>query len=66
MQDYFYVVATGKTDVVLGVQWLHFLGELTKNYQSMDLSFKSEDKDVVLQGITSGSLRVISKVQFRR
>lgn len=48
VRDDFYVVDIGDTDVVLGVQWLHSLGEYTIDYQTMELKFKHDGKEVVL------------------
>lgn len=45
VRDDFYVVGIGETNVVLGVQRLHSLGEFTQNYQiyqTMELRFKSQ------------------------
>lgn len=44
MKEDFYVVDVDDTDMVLGVQWLHSLGEYTTNYQTMELKFKHEGK----------------------
>jgi hypothetical protein len=37
MRDTFYVVDLSDTDVVLGIQWLITLGNLTTNYQTLEL-----------------------------
>lgn len=49
VKDDFYVVNIGGTDdVVLGIQWLLSLGEITLNLQTMELKFMTEGKKVVL------------------
>ena len=37
--DNFYVVNVADTNVVLGVQWLHYLGEHIVNYQLLEIRF---------------------------
>ena len=39
--DNFYVVNVADTNVVLGVQWLYYLGEHTVNYQVPKIRFKN-------------------------
>ena len=38
--DSFYVVDVADTNVVLGVQWLYYIGEHTVNYQIPELKFQ--------------------------
>ncbi|KAH9321648.1 hypothetical protein KI387_016287, partial [Taxus chinensis] len=42
------------TNIVLGVQWLHSLGEFQTNFQTMEMKFKSEGRNVILRGSSSG------------
>ncbi|KAG6401064.1 hypothetical protein SASPL_137909 [Salvia splendens] len=37
-------------DIILGVQWLQDLGEVTKNYKTLSMKFKWEDRLITLQG----------------
>lgn len=60
MKEDFYVVDVSDTDMVLGVQWLHSLGEYTTNYQTMELKFKHEGKEVVLKGLSRNGPMVVS------
>jgi hypothetical protein len=41
LTDDFYVVDLADTNIVLGVQWLHSLGEITMNYQVMEMRFNT-------------------------
>lgn len=60
VKDDFYVVSIGDTDVVLDIQWLRSLGEITPNFQTMELKFKSKGKNAVLRGISNGEPQVVS------
>ncbi|KAH9318378.1 hypothetical protein KI387_020147, partial [Taxus chinensis] len=50
--DDLYMIGIASTNLVLGVQWLHSLGELTLNYQSIELSFIDKGKKVIFQGMS--------------
>ena len=41
---YFYVVPIGDTDIVLGMSWLHDIGEFTLNLKEMEIRFKVNGK----------------------
>jgi hypothetical protein len=57
----FYVVDLADTDIVLGVQWLHSLGEIKMNYQVMEMKFNTKnDKKVVLRGMPNGGRKIVS------
>ncbi|XP_059064922.1 uncharacterized protein LOC131856971 [Cryptomeria japonica] len=60
VKDDFYVVNIGDTDVVLGIQWLHSLGEISLNLQTMELKFQSDGKKVVLRGMSNGGPQIVS------
>jgi hypothetical protein len=66
MKDDFYVVNVGDIDMVLGVQWLHSLGEYTTNYQTMELKFKKDGKEVVLKGLSMNGPMVVSTKRMGR
>jgi len=60
LTDNFYVVDLADTDIVLGVQWLHSLGEITINYQVMEMTFNIENiKRVVLRGMSNGNPKIV-------
>jgi hypothetical protein len=61
MRDTFYIVDLVDTDVVLGVQWLITLGNISTNYQTLEMGFRdSEGKKIVLRGMSIGPLRTIN------
>ena len=41
--DIFYVVDVVDTNVVLGVQWMYYIGEHTLNYQIPEINFKIQE-----------------------
>ena len=41
---YFYVVPMGDIDIVLGMSWLHDIGEFTINLKEMEMRFKVNEK----------------------
>ena len=59
----FYVVNMGDTDVVLGMAWLHDLGEFTLNLRDMEMKFKVDGRPHVIKDIRDSNLRMVS---FRR
>lgn len=56
----FYVVNMGEIDVVLGMAWLHAIGEFTLNLRNMEMKVKVNGKPHVLKAIRDNNLRVIS------
>lgn len=55
----FMVIPLGGHDIVLGVQWLAMLGPITWDFQKLTMQFKWDQKKVILNGITAGSVREI-------
>ena len=53
-------IPMGGADVVLGVQWLQYLGTIAFNFQELFLNFFSEDKEVELRGIARKPGKIIS------
>jgi hypothetical protein len=67
MRDTFYVVDLVDTDVVLGVQWLITLGNISTNYQTLEMGFRdSEGKKIVLRGMSIGPPRTVSVKRMER
>ena len=57
----FYVVNVVDTNMVLGVQWLLFIGDHSTNYKVPEMIFKDSDgKHVVLKGINTYPNQVVS------
>jgi hypothetical protein len=55
------VVDLADTNIVLGVQWLHSLGEITMNYQVTEMRFHTADnKKVVLRGMSNRGPKIVS------
>ena len=53
-------IRMGGADVVLGVQWLQYLGKISFNFQKLFLKFFSEGKVIELRGIAGKSRNIIS------
>ena len=53
-------IPMGGVDVVLGVQWLQYLGTVAFNFQELFLNFFSEGKEIELWGITGKPRNIIS------
>ena len=47
---YLYILQVEGPDVILGVQWLQELGDVTKNYKELTMRFELGDKQIFLQG----------------
>jgi hypothetical protein len=55
-----YVVDLEDTNIVLGVDWLHSLGEITMNYQVMEMKFNTANNNkVVLRGMSNGGPKIV-------
>lgn len=55
----FHVLTLGGCDIVLGVQWLKTLGSIQWDFTKMSMSFKLGKDDVVLQGVSTGTIDVL-------
>ena len=53
----FYVVNMGGTDIVLGMKWLHAIGEFTLNLRDMEMKFKIDGTNHVLKAIKVNNLK---------
>jgi hypothetical protein len=53
-------ISMGDCDIVLGVEWLHTLGQITMDYQELYMSFHQEAHTYTLRGLQAGSLEIIS------
>lgn len=56
----------GEMDVVLGMKWLHAIGEFTLNLRVTEMKFEVDSKKHVLRGMLDGSLRVLSLRRMER
>ena len=59
-KEYFYVVPMGDTYIVLGMSWLHDIGEFTLNLKEMEMRFKVNGKTHILKAITDTNFGILS------
>lgn len=59
----YHVVNMGDLDIVLGMTWLHSLGEVTLRLRDMEIKFEVDGRQHVLRAIRNSDVRTIS---FRR
>ncbi|KAJ1412410.1 Aspartic peptidase domain superfamily [Sesbania bispinosa] len=45
-----WILDMGGLDLILGVAWLRTLGDVTRNWETMTMTFTSQDKDEELHG----------------
>ena len=57
---YFYVVPMGDTNIVLGMSWLHNIGQFTLNLKEMDMRFKVNGKTQILKAIKDSDFTMVS------
>ena len=62
----YHVVNMGDIDIVLGMQWLHSLKEVTLRIKDMEILFKVDGRTHVLKAIYNGDVRTISFIQMER
>ena len=56
----YHVVNMGDLDIVLGMEWLHSLEEVTFRLKKMEIKFEVDGKQKSLRAIRNGNLRTIS------
>lgn len=56
----FYVVNMGDTDLVLGMTWLHDVGEFTLNLREMEMRFQLDGKTHILKAIQDSEFKMMS------
>ena len=62
----FYVVPMGDIDIVLGLSWLHDIGEFTLNLKEMEMRFKVNGKTQFLKAIRDNDFRMVSFQRMAR
>ncbi len=62
----YHVVNMGDMDIVLGMQWLHSLKEVTLRLEDMEIRFVMDGRTHVLKVIRNGDVRTISFRQLER
>ncbi|XP_061373831.1 uncharacterized protein LOC133316132 [Gastrolobium bilobum] len=61
-----YVLPIQGAKVVLGVQWLSELGDITLNYKQLVMKFERDGKQLEIQGESATNMEAIQLNQFRR
>jgi hypothetical protein len=56
----------GGCDIVLGVEWLHTLGPILMDFKDLTMQFQQEVQQYKFQGITTGSLEIISSHRMEK
>ena len=62
----FYVVPMGDTNIVLGMSWLHDIGEFTLNLKEMEMRFKVNGKTHILKAIRDNDFKMGSFQRMAR
>ena len=55
-----FAIDMGGCDIVFGVEWLHTLGAILMDFKDLTMQFQQEGQQYKFQGITAGSLEIIS------
>ncbi|KAK2987947.1 hypothetical protein RJ640_003425 [Escallonia rubra] len=59
-----YLLPLEGCDAVLGAQWLSTLGPITWDFSKLEMSFKVNGKEVMLQGLIPGDDRVVNAKEY--
>jgi hypothetical protein len=61
-----FAIDMGGCDIVLGVEWLRTLGPILMDFKELTMQFNQEDQQYKFQGITIGSLEIISSRRMEK
>lgn len=69
--DDFLILELGSSDIILGLQWLEKLGDITTNWKEQIMKFSWEGQFVELRGdpslgVTQISLKAMERVYVKR
>lgn len=64
--DDFLIIPLDGCDMVLDVQWLETLGDITLNLKKLEMSFIQGNKKVVLHSIKQGSIWEVKTLKLQR
>jgi len=57
--DFFFIDLVD-TDIIVGIQWLETLDHYTQSFKRMDFSFETDDKKVLLRGMSKKGSREVT------
>jgi hypothetical protein len=60
LKSHMFAIDMGCCDIVLGAEWLCTLGPITLDFQKLSMQFQQEGQQHQFQGITAGSLEIVS------
>jgi hypothetical protein len=60
MKYHMFAIDMGGCDVVLGAEWIRTLGPILMDFKELTMKFDQEGQQYKFQGITAGSLEIIS------
>ena len=63
---YMMLIQLGSCDMVLGIQWLRILGEITWNFHNMVMKFNLNGENMVLRGVMAKKMKVIERAPYER
>jgi hypothetical protein len=60
LKSHMFAIDMGGCDIVLGADWLRTLGPILMDFKDLTMQFDQEGHQYKFQGITTGSLEIIS------
>jgi hypothetical protein len=66
LKSHMFSIDMGGCDIVLGVEWLCTLGPITMDFKDLTMQFQQEGQQYKFQGITTGSLEIISSHRMEK
>lgn len=55
------LISIGSCDMVLGIQWLRILGDISWNFQDMTMQFRIKEQHFCLKGVADEKLQVVER-----
>jgi hypothetical protein len=66
LKYHMFAIDMGFYDIVLGVDWIRTLGPIVMDFKELTMQFEQEGKKCRFQGITAGSLEIISSHRMEK
>jgi len=66
LKSHMFAIDIGGCDIVLGVEWLRTLGPILMDFKKLTMEFDQEGQQYKFQGITVGSLEIISSHRMEK